>query len=452
MKLQLVKIHDNLADSFWFLPTLMALLATAAALGSVAIDQALSNAWLQDMGWVWSGGAEGARGVLSIISGSIMTVVSIVFSLTVTTLAQTSSHFGPRILRSFTSDRGVQITLGTFIATFVYSLLVLRTVRTKQSIEESSFVPYFSVNVSILLALASLAVLIYFIHHVSQRIQAENLIAEVGMDFQNLVPDLFPEHFGQPQCNGNNEPEQPDGSQWQTAHLVASPGTGYLQGIEEEQLMRLATRYDLVMKLEKRPGDFVTRHSTLLRIVPSSHMSYRVDRRLRACFSIGEHRTPHQDILYVVQQLVEIAVHALSPGINEPFTALTCIDWLGASLRSVAERELPASLRQDEEGRLRLIACRLNFEDMVHAAFGQIRLYGASNPDVMLSLLRVIDDIAPVVRSETDRLSLRRHAQLIGEDAACVANETDRRRVLDALQKTLGALAPHPIEKIQDFH
>ncbi|MGZ8200541.1 MAG: DUF2254 domain-containing protein, partial [Methylosarcina sp.] len=382
MKLQLIKIQDNLADSFWFLPALISLLAIAAALGSVAIDQAIGNEWLQDMGWVWSGGAEGARAVLSIISGTIMTVVSIVFSLTLTTLAQTSSHFGPRVLRSFTSDRGVQVTLGTFIATFIYSLLVLRTVRTQQSIEASSFVPYFSVNVSILLALASLAVLIYFIHHVSQRIQAENLIAEVGMDFQNQLPNIFPEHFGQPQGNGNNELKQPDESQWQTAHLVVSPGTGYLQGIEEEQLMRLAKRYDLVMKLEKRPGDFVTSHSPLLRIVPSSRISYQIDHRLRACFSIGRHRTPHQDVLYVVQQLVEIAVHALSPGINEPFTALTCIDWLGASLRSMAERELPTSLRQDEEGRLRLIACRRNFEEMVHAAFDQIRLYGASNPDV----------------------------------------------------------------------
>ncbi|MGZ8215323.1 MAG: DUF2254 domain-containing protein, partial [Methylosarcina sp.] len=382
MKLQLIKIQDNLADSFWFLPALISLLAIAAALGSVAIDQAIGNEWLQDMGWVWSGGAEGARAVLSIISGTIMTVVSIVFSLTLTTLAQTSSHFGPRVLRSFTSDRGVQVTLGTFIATFIYSLLVLRTVRTQQSIEASSFVPYFSVNVGILLALASLAVLIYFIHHVSQRIQAENLIAEVGMDFQNLLPNLFPEHFGQPQGNGKNALKQPEESQWQTAHLVVSPDTGYLQGIEEEQLMRLAKRYDLVMKLEKRPGDFVTSHSPLLRIVPSSRISYQIDHRLRACFSIGRHRTPHQDVLYVVQQLVEIAVHALSPGINEPFTALTCIDWLGASLRSMAERELPTSLRQDEEGRLRLIACRRNFEEMVHAAFDQIRLYGASNPDV----------------------------------------------------------------------
>ena len=139
MKLRLIKIRDSLADSFWFLPALMALLAAGLASGSVAIDEALGDGWMRNVSWVWAGGAEGARGVLSVVAGSVMTVVSIVFSLTLTTLAQTSSHFGPRVLRNFTSDRGVQFTLGTFIATFVYCLLVLRTVR---SVEESAFVPH----------------------------------------------------------------------------------------------------------------------------------------------------------------------------------------------------------------------------------------------------------------------------------------------------------------------
>ena len=168
------------------------------ALGIVAIDHAIGSAWVKNIGWVWSGGAEGARSVLSTIAGSIMTVVSIVFSLTVTTLAQTSSHFGPRVLRNFTSDRGVQLTLGTFIATFVYCLLVLRTIR---SVEESSFVPYLAVNIGVLLALVSLAVLIFFIHHVSQSIQAENLIAAVGHDFERSVQVLFPERIGQSQSD-----------------------------------------------------------------------------------------------------------------------------------------------------------------------------------------------------------------------------------------------------------
>ena len=217
MKLRLIQIRDSLADSFWFLPALMALLAGGAALGSVALDHKIGSGWVQSIGWVWSGGADGARGVLSVVAGSVMTVVSIVFSLTISVLAQTSSHFGPRVLRNFTSDRKVQFTLGTFISTFVYCLLVLRTVR---SVEESAFVPYLSVNIGVLLALASLAVLIFFIHHISQSIQAENLIAAVGEDFQNSLTVLFPERIGQPQNATSNHCQPPDENQWQQALQV----------------------------------------------------------------------------------------------------------------------------------------------------------------------------------------------------------------------------------------
>jgi uncharacterized membrane protein len=441
MKLQLLKIRDALTDSFWFLPALMALLATGAALGSIAIDHAVGSAWVHGMDWVWSGGAEGARGVLSVVAGSIMTVISIVFSLTITALAQTSSHFGPRVLRNFTSDRGVQFTLGTFIATFVYCLLVLRTVRSEHSIEASSFVPYLSVNIGMLLGLASLAVLIYFIHHVSQSIQAENLIADVGAEFQKSLPVLFPERIGLPQGNDTKPCRLPDESQWQAAHVVISAANGYLQGMDNEQLMRLAIRHDLLLKLEKRLGAFVTHAEPLLRVLPRSNVNHDLELDLRACFSQGPHRTPHQDALYIVQQLVEIAVHALSPGINEPFTALTCIDWLGASLRGVARRELPTTLRQDEDGQLRVIACTLDFEELAHAAFDQIRHYGADNADVMQHLLEIIAKIAPDLHRDQDRAVLVRHARLIGEDAAQIANETDRRRVADCLQRTLRALS-----------
>ncbi|MDD5579986.1 MAG: DUF2254 domain-containing protein [Methylobacter sp.] len=322
MKLQLIKIRDALADSFWFLPALMTLAAVGAALVSVALDHTIGDDWVHDMGWIWSGGAQGARRVLSVIAGSVMTVVSIVFSLTVTTLAQTSSHFGPRVLRNFTSDRRAQFTLGTFIATFIYALLVLRTVR---SAEESIFVPYLSVNIGMLLALTPLAVLIFFIHHISQSIHAENLIADVGEGFQKSLPVLFPEHIGQPQSDVMNPRLQPEENQWQTAHIVTSSANGYLQAVDDELLMRLAVQHDLIVKLETRPGAFVTQSEPLLRVLPPSHINHGLETDLRNCFSQGRRRSPHQDAMLMVQQLVEIALHALSPGINEPFTALVSV-------------------------------------------------------------------------------------------------------------------------------
>lgn len=443
MKLQLLmRFRDSLTDSFWFLPLIMTLLAGGSAVGSVALDQAIGGDWAQKIGWVWAGGPDGARGVLSTVAGSLMTVVSIVFSLTVTTLAQTSSHYGPRVLRNFTSDRFVQFTLGIFVSTFVYCLLVLRTVR---SGDDSIFVPYISVNLGMLLTLASLAVLIFFIHHVSQSIQAETLISEVGEEFQKALPVLFPEHIGQPQDTSQSTLEStsdtvPKPEQWRMAGAVGSDTTGYLQSVDNEQLMQLATQHNLILKLEKRPGDFVADASPLVRVLPPLALNAPLECKLRNCFGIGHRHTPHQDALYIIQQLVEIAAHALSPGINEPFTALGCIDWLGAAIQSVAQRELPNPLRQDEKGQLRVIASSLTFADLVYAAFDPIRLYGADNPDIMLRLLQVIADIAPMLRREDDRKFLMEYAQLINTDAAQIRNDADRRRVADALGQTLHAL------------
>lgn len=438
MKLRLLSLYDTLTDSFWFLPALMAFFAGVAALGTVALDHKIGSGWVQNIGWVWSGGADGARGVLSVIAGSLMTVISIVFSLTISVLAQTSSHFGPRVLRNFTSDRRVQFTLGTFISTFVYCLLVLRTVR---SVEESSFVPYLSVNIGVFLALASLAVLIFFIHHVSQSIQAENLIADVGADFQKALPLLFPERSE----NSGQTPDQssaPQEAQWQNALTVEADKNGYLQRVDDEALMRHAVQHDWILKLQKRPGDFVAAGSPLLQIIAKTSLSPENQKQLRACFNVGRHRTPHQDALYSIQQLVEIAAHALSPGINEPFTALTCIDWLGTALRGVACRGLPALLHADEKGQLRVVAHPIGFEELAQTAFDPIRLYGASNPDIMAALLKVISDIAPDLQRAADREALVHHALLIGQDAAKnIANESDRHRIERHLQDARRALA-----------
>lgn len=444
MKLRLLSLYDTLNDSFWFLPSVMALLAAGAALGSVALDHKIGSGWVQSIGWVWSGGADGARGVLSVVAGSVMTVISIVFSLTISVLAQTSSHFGPRVLRNFTSDRGVQFTLGTFISTFVYCLLVLRTVR---SVEELAFVPYLSVNIGVLLALASLAVLIFFIHHISQSIQAENLIASVGEDFQSSLCVLFPERIGQSSEENQSLLKPLEAAQWKNALQVDAHESGYLQRVDNEELMRLATRHDCIFKLENRPGDFIAAGSPLIRVLETSPIAPKTQKKMRACFNLGRHRTPHQDVLYSIQQLVEIAAHALSPGINEPFTALTCIDWLGASLHGVVQRDLPNSLRADETGQLRVVADTLDFGVIARAAFDPIRIYGASNPDVMLRLLQIIKETAPDLHREDDREALIYHSNLIGADAVQIHNEADRTRVEQQLQDTLRALAHSVIKK-----
>jgi uncharacterized membrane protein len=248
MRALFIKIYDTVTESVWFVPASMALLAGGFAFASVALDRRLGDQWALDIGWVWAGSADGARSVLSVVAGSVMTVVSIVFSLTITALAQTSSHFGPRVLRNFTSDRGVQLTLGTFISTFVYCLLVLRTVR---SVEELRFVPFLSVNVGVALSLASLAVLIYFIHHVAEMIQAENLIAGAGAAFQDALPRLFPEHARAHLARPRSPPPE---ETWQRRpESSCRRANGYLQRIDDQRLLQLAVEHDLCCKLDLPP-------------------------------------------------------------------------------------------------------------------------------------------------------------------------------------------------------
>ena len=177
MRAQLLKYWDRIRSSFWFLPSLMACGAVALALATVALDGSVTDDWLQTLAWVYTGGAEGASAVLETIAGSMITIAGVVFSLTLVALSLASSQFGPRLLRNFMRDTANQVVLGTFVATFLYCLLVLRTIRRA---DEVAFVPHLSVTLGVLFAIASLGVLIYFIHHVSVSIQADEIIARVG--------------------------------------------------------------------------------------------------------------------------------------------------------------------------------------------------------------------------------------------------------------------------------
>jgi uncharacterized membrane protein len=447
MKLSLLKIYDSLSNSFWFVPAVMAVLAGITALSSIALDNDLGDKWAREIAWIWSGGAEGARSVLSVISGSVITVVSIVFTITVSALAQMSSQFGPRILRNFTSDRSNQFVLGTFVATYVFCLLVLRSVR---SIEEALFVPYISVNIGIALSLASLAVLIYFIHHVSQQLQADNLIADVGNDLLYAIEHLYPQQMGQAGASDDPLDDESDATledvDWDEAEVIESNRKGYVQGIDDTQLMRLACERNLLIKLENRPGDFALRGQPLMRVLPGNGLSPEVKDKLAKCYSFGQHRTPYQDAAYSMQQLVEVAIRALSPSINEPYTAMTCIDWIGAALRELSSRVIPSEVRSDEAGRPRLLASRLDFQSFTDIAFNQIRLYGADNPEVACHLLNMIARLAPELRRKGDLKTLSHHAWWIDKSAASHRISPERRRLEQCLRNVMRSLAKRRCE------
>ncbi|WOD38439.1 DUF2254 domain-containing protein [Nodosilinea sp. E11] len=407
--IKLSKFWDNLRSSYWFLPTLMAVGAIALAFGLLAIDRS-DSIDISALSWIYQGGADGAREVLSVIAGSMVTVAATAFSITIVALQLASSHFGPRLLRNFMQDQGNQIVLGTFIATFIYCLLVLRTIRGE---DHEPFVPQLSVTVGVLLAMASIGVLIYFIHHASTIIQVSHVIADVSHDLEQVTNRLFPEALGQEiDQQGESTRDMPTDFD-ATAQPVQAKKTGYLQGIEDDVLMQVACDENLLLQVKAYPGAFIIEGGPLVMAYPANRVTQSVGDRINQAFVLGHELTKQQNVAFPIEQLVEIALRALSPAINDPFTAIRCIDQLADGLARLASREFPSPYRYDQSHNLRVIAAPVKFETLANTAFNQIRQYGSTDTVVIGRLLAAIAAIAPFTRHFKQRHILQQHVEAI---------------------------------------
>jgi len=433
MRTRLLNYWEIVRSSYWFLPALMTALAIGLSFLTVTVDQLAISERSELPAWAYTGGADGVRTLLSTLAGSMITMVSVTFSITIVALSLASSQFGPRLLNNFMRDTGNQMVMGTFIATFVYSLLVLRTVR---SVDENTFVPHISVTVAFFLALASLGLFIYFIHHVSVSIHIQNVIASVERELYAAVERLFPEKkshlaFEYQMRNEDDVPEDFD----QHAQAVTASHSGYLQSIDNEGLMKLAIEHDLLLRLEHRPGNFIASDNDLVKVWPIEHFEEGLSEKINDAFIFGAQRLRLQDVEFAIDQLVEIALRALSPGINDPFTAMACVDRLGAALAHLAERQIPSGYRYDDENKLRLMANPVTFEGLVEASFNQIRQYGRSSVAVTIRLLETIAVIAAHATTQPEREALRKQAKMIkqGGDEA-IPEDHDRQAVEERYQ------------------
>jgi uncharacterized membrane protein len=440
MFIRLRNFWFTLRSSLWFVPTLMLVGAVGLSFLTIFFDRAVQHSWLKEFESVYSGGPDGARAVLAAIAGSMIGVTGVVFSITIVTLTLASAQFGPRLLRNFMRDLGNQIVLGTFIATFVYCLLVLRVVR---DIDDMQFVPHISVTCGLALALASLGVLIYFIHHVSVSIQADHIIAAVSDDLHDTLERLFPEKVGQ-EVPETEIPDNVDALLADAAFSgqpVLATQSGYLRAVDGDGLMQIATANDCLFRLEHRPGDFVTQSCPLITVWPRDRVDERLSESLNNVCILGRQRTYAQDIGFAFYQLTEIAVRALSPGVNDPFTAVACIDYVGAALCQLAGRRLPSVYRYDEAKRLRVIAPPQTFVDIVHVVLDPIRQYSRTSITVVLQLLDMITIVAPHICREEDREALLHQAKLIkqGSDEGLVV-AWDRQQVTARYETVVQAL------------
>jgi uncharacterized membrane protein len=404
----------------------MSLAAIALSFATVGLDNWLDWKLPSEAPFGNAGGATGARALLTIIAGSMITVASLTFSITIAALALASTQLGPRMIRNFVRDRGNQVVLGTFIATFAYCLMVLRTVRGP---EGTVFVPAISVSVGVVLAVASLAVLIYFINHISMSIQATRVIASIGADLDATIDRLYPQRIDWSQTPAEIEHEaeasenlpEPPGK----AHGVASPRSGYIHSVKFDALIAAATEASVLVRVQHPPGQFVAKGAFLAEIFDASDQApgEELEEAVVGAFHLGDDRASTADIEFYIDQLVEIAVRALSPGINDPFTAMACIDRLGASLRQLAERILPSPYHHDDGGTLRVIARSQTFEGALNAAFNLIRQYGQSSAPVSMRMMETLAVLAEWAPARDHKAALLAHARMIESGAKSTMRE-----------------------------
>ncbi len=385
---------------------------------------------------LFGAGAAGARGMLSTIAGSMMTVVGVTFSMTLVALALASSQYTSRILRNFMRDRVTQLVLGIFAGIFTYCLIVLRTIRGGDA---GGFIPSLAVSFGVVLAIGGISVLIFFIHHIASSIQASNIIASVAAETIVAIDPLFPEKFGQGPVDDDEDQTKLPLSQrnWQT---VPAQRDGYIQSVDNASLLRLAREHKTIVRMERGIGEFVVQETTLVSFALESPPEREVIPALQSAYSINRHRTVEQDIAFGIRQIVDMALRALSPGINDTTTTVMCVDYLTAILARLASRPIPSS-RRFEKRELRVITIGPTFASLVAESFDQIRVSAAGNVAIMLRMLGALQTIASPTANPARRQVLREQMECIADLAIrTIPSPHDRARFESRLARVRSAL------------
>jgi uncharacterized membrane protein len=409
---------EALRTTLWFLPAVLIVIGTLIFIVTFKIDVAAYYHQIQLPSWLRSGSSQtGPREVLIAIAAAIITVVGVVFSITILALTLASQQFGPRMMRNFVRDVGNQVTLGVFVATFVYSVLALGSITIYP---HSNFVPHLSITVAEALLLVDVVVLVYFIDHIANSIQLPEVIAGIARDLESAIDTEFPivalvdvTSWTTKQDSFDHQP---------TAELlriiderggvVLATESGYLQFVGYAQVAKIAKLVDAVIRLDYRPGHFIVAGRPVARVFPQG-AAQQVEKALAKAHVTGPHRTLMQDPVFAIDQLVEIAIRALSPAVNDTFTALTCLDWLSSGLNRISGRDFSERVYRDDEGRVRLIGADWSYPKMVNRAFDKIRQAARGMPAVMMRILDSLIAVAEATNSEAQRDVLLRQGEMV---------------------------------------
>jgi len=407
---KLIFFWKELLVTFWFLPALIICLAVFLAIGLVSFDNYIM---ISQDGWVrffLVSSSNSARSILSTISGAMIGVAGTVFSVTLVALTLASSQFGPRLIKNFMYVKLNQVVLGSYIATYLYCLLVLNSIKDSDGY---TFIPSISIVVAIIVAIANIVLLIIFIHQIAVSIQADKVISDISDLISKQVEVLFPEKMGDGLKEQSNFDEDAAISAYQKNTSIKSPKGGYLQYIESGVLLKIVASNNSLFKLEHRPGSFLVKGRVIGVLYSNKDWDEESINKLLNLFVFGKTKTSQQDLEFSIHQMVEIAARALSPGVNDPYTAIACIDNLTATMCYLAVAKFPSRYRLDEEGNLRVIADVLDFEGVLDAAFNQIRQFSGGSTAVIIKLVEALTTIQHFTIQESHRKAVINHADMV---------------------------------------
>lgn len=377
-------IRENLRTSLWFIPTVCVLLSILLAVVLGRLDARVDSGWLES--FTFRGDADNARTFLTTIATSMITFTALVFTITIVVLQLASQQLSPRVLRAFLRDRLSQVSLGVFVATFTYSLVVLRELRPDAAQPGGQFVPNISITVGFALVLLSIAFFVAYIHHIAQSIRIGNLAELIAQETDDAIHDIYDHDEVASRVEAPHGP--PD-------QVIVSKGRGVLAAVDRDGLVAVAAGEDAVVKVIPAVGDFVPRGAPVMEVYGTA-----LSEDVAGFLALAPERTMAQDPAFGFRQLVDIAQKALSPAVNDPTTAVQAIDLVHDLLRRLATRPFPSGQRADNDGKVRLFFPVMTWDAYVHLACDELRHYGATSLQVMRRLRAMLEDVHHVAPAE----------------------------------------------------
>ncbi|MFN2261698.1 MAG: DUF2254 domain-containing protein [Psychroflexus sp.] len=401
---------DELTNSFWFIPMLIIVAALGLASTSIYLDQIIDFENVDYFKYFVTESADSARSVLSTISTAMIGVAGTVFSITLVALTLASSQFGSRLLRNFMHERLNQVVLGIYVSTYLYCLIILNVVKDNDGL---LFIPSLSILIAIFAAVANIVLLIIFIHHISVSIQADKVISDISESLTKNVESIFSEAIDEDSISHSFEDVDGIIEDYSKHTEVNCPKSGYLQYIDNEALLNFAIKNNFLIITSHRPGNYLVKGEKLYDIYANTDFENKPISILKSNFIIGKSRSPQQDAEHAIHQMVEIACRALSPGVNDPYTAITCIDNLTSTMCYLTKVKFPNKHRYDEDENLRYVSRPLTYEGMLNASFLQIRQFAKGSPAVVIRLMEAMITIYQFTKFSIHREIVCKHAKMI---------------------------------------